>query len=218
MIRNFKTLGLAVLAVMAFGALAASSASAVEFTADKYPVTLHGENPIEKEKFITEAGNVECDSSFHAVATEASSTLTVNPTYTNCKAFTFLNATVSMEGCDYVFTATEGSGDHWKAHVDVVCPAGKSIKIVAATCTATVPAQTGLTTVDITLMTNAGKITDVTVTATTKGIKYNVTNDGFGCPFSGTGEKTGAEYLASEPVTITGLEPGTANKINIGVS
>lgn len=215
MIRDLKILSLVVLV---FGLLAAAPASATQFTASEYPVTIHGQNPIEREKIVMEGGNAECDASFHAEATENSAALTVKPTYVNCRAFGVLNATVSMEGCDYVFKATEGSGDNFKAHVDIACPEGKAIKIVAATCTVTIPAQTGRTTADINLMTNGGLFTDLTVTFTVKGIGYNVTVDGFGCPFSGTGVKTGAEYLSSEPVTMTGLVPGTNTKIEIGVS
>ncbi len=33
------------------------------------------------------------------------------------------------------------------------------------------------------------------------GINYNVTQDGIGCPFNGTGEKTGASYTQTNPVT-----------------
>jgi len=48
--------------------------------------------------------------------------------------------------------------------------------------------QKGLTTVKSTNLANGG----ITLEPEVGGIAYTVTNDGFGCPFSGTGNKTGA--------------------------
>jgi hypothetical protein len=52
---------------------------------------------------------------------------------------------------------------------------------------------------------------DVSVQAAVTGISYTVTQDGFGCPFAGTGAKTGATYTQHSPVTFD-----AANNIHVG--
>ncbi|HEX3173473.1 MAG TPA: hypothetical protein VHQ43_04545 [Solirubrobacterales bacterium] len=173
--------------------------------AGKFPVTIHGTG--HSEKFTTEAGTIECKSTtYHAVASEESSTLTIAPEYKECKAsFLEASATVSMEGCAYVFHVIEKtSTDNYRAESDISCPEGKSIKITAATCSAEIKAQTGRETVDLIDDTEASPKRDITMRPTLTGIAYSVTNDGSLCPFSGTGEKTGGEYTSGENTTLTG--------------
>jgi hypothetical protein len=203
MIRKFRALGLAFLAVTAFAALSAQAAQAVpQFTAAKYPATIDATATGIEEKFVTEAGAVECETShFHGELTAASSTLTVRPTYTSCKAFGFLGITINTEGCHYVFHATEKvATDNYRAHVIISCPAGQSIKITFSTCSAEVKDGQSLTTVDLSTNTAAAP-DDVTVRPTVTGIAYTVTNDGFLCPFSGTGAKTGGKYETGPDAT-----------------
>jgi len=202
MIRSFKILGLLVVAALAMSAAIASSASAeVTFTCSSYECKATGSNTLGNEKFTTEAGTVECDS--HFVVEEygtligtglqaASTTATVTPTYTNCVAFGFLGASVNMDSCDFVFHATEKIAlNVYKHHVDVVCTnAGDAITITAGTCTLDVPAQTGLTTVKTTNLANG----TVTVQPEVNNITINVTKDGIGCPFNGTGHKLGSYH------------------------
>jgi hypothetical protein len=224
---KLRVLGLAFVAVIAFSAVVASAASALEFKAEKYPVTVHGTGSGIGEKFVTEAGAVECEvSHFHGVQTEAEhianpSTLTVHPEYTGCKAFGFLGATITTTGCNYLFhVASKTSVDNYALKVDVECSAGSSIKIVASTCSAEVKAQTGLSSVNVLDTTTASPKRDVDVTPAVKGIAYTVTNDGFLCPFNGTGAKTGGEYSveSGKSITITGQNPSNAaEKIGIEV-
>lgn len=193
MIRKLKVIGLAFVAVLAMSAVAApASQAAPEFTCSPYPCTATGSSAKGAEEFTTEAGTVKCNSHFLVEKvgggdlTGPSQKVTVTPTYTNCEAFGFLSATVNVEECDYVFTATEKLGpDHYVHHVDIVCPTGQSIKITAGTCKAEVKGQTGVTDVT-TLNTKEG----VTVEPTAE-VALVVTQDGFGCPFLGTGNKTG---------------------------
>jgi hypothetical protein len=213
MIRKFRALGLALLAVTAFAALSAQAAQAVpQFTAAKYPATIDATGTGIGEKFVTEAGNVECETShFTGSLAAASSTLTVTPTYTTCKAFGFVNATVNTEECHYTFHATEQVSSHeHRAHVTVSCPAGQSIKITASTCAAEVKGGQSLTTVDLTSTTTPTP-DDVDVRPTVTGIAYTVTNDGFLCPFSGTGAKTGGKYEtgpnATDEITVRCTSP-----------
>lgn len=196
MIRNVKVLGLAVVAVLAMSAMVASAAQAASFVASSYPATFTGSNTKGTEKFHTEAGNVECDSHFEGTESEASSTATAHPKYTECEAFLGLSATVTTTGCNYLFHLTSTTA----ATTDVTCSSG-SILVVAGTCKAEIKPQTGLT--STALKAEGGKIT---VTPSVTGIAYTVTQDGFLCPFKGTGNKTDGEYTGS--VTIANTAAG----------
>jgi hypothetical protein len=191
MIRNLKVLGLALVAVLAMSAMVASAASASQYTGSAYPTTGTGSNTAGNETFTTPGGTVQCDSHFEGTLAAASSTLTVTPKYTNCVAFGFLNATVNMNGCDYLFHSGPAQGGGVYFHtVDIVCPAGKSIVITAGTCVADVGGQTGLAKVKTTNLAGG----TVTVQPEVAGITLNVTTDGFGCPFSGTGHFFGSYH------------------------
>ena len=197
MTRNLKVLGLAFVAVLAMSAVVANAASAANFVASKYPATFTGSNTKGTEKFHTEAGDVECDSHFEGTESGASSTATAHPTYTNCEAFLGLSATVDTTGCNYVFHLTSTTA----ATTDVECAEGKVITVTAGTCKLTIGAQTGLT--STALAASGGKIT---VSPNVSSIKYTVTQDGFLCPFGGTGSKTDGTYTGS--VTIANTASG----------
>ncbi|HST69684.1 MAG TPA: hypothetical protein VLI94_08525, partial [Solirubrobacterales bacterium] len=74
----------------------------IAFRAGTYPATLHASSALGNEVLKTEAGTVECSGSHHDELSEASTTLSLNPTYTSCKAFGFATATVTTSGCAYV--------------------------------------------------------------------------------------------------------------------
>jgi len=193
MIRSLKSLGLALVAVLAMSAVVASAAQATpQYTGSAYPVNGTGTNAVGNETFTTPGGTVQCDSHFSGSLAEPSSTLTVTPKYTNCKAFSFLNATVDMMGCDYLFHAGASLGEGKYSHtVDVVCEEGEGpITITAGTCKADVSSQSGLGTVTTT---NLGDGT-VTVQPNVSEITLNVTEDGFGCPFPGKGHYKGTYH------------------------
>ena len=202
MTRKLKMLGVAFVAVLALSAVAASAASAEgKVTCSSYPCTLTGVSAVGNDTFTTEAGNVECKSHFHSTLNEAVSSLTVIPTYSECKAFGFLNATVAMNGCDYLFTTPKKIGTHeWTSEVHVVCPTGKVIEINAGTCKVTIGAQTPQGHL---IITNTTVPQDIDVRGTFTGINYTVTQDGFGCPFGGTGAKTGATYTQNSAVQVS---------------
>jgi hypothetical protein len=191
MIRNLKTLGLALVAVLAMSVVVASVASAASYTGSSYPTTGTGSNTAGKETLTTSGLTVQCDSHFEGTLSAASSTATVTPKYANCPAFGFLNATIAFNGCDYLFHAGGlAVPGVYNNSVDVVCPAGSGpVTIKAGTCVVDVPAQTGLSNVKTT---NSG--TSVTVQPEVSNITMNVTTDGFGCPFPGTGHQIGSYH------------------------
>jgi hypothetical protein len=208
MTRKIKMLGMALVAVLALTAVAASAASAASYTASSYPTTGTGESALGNDVFTTEAGKVECKSHFSGTLSAKSTDLTVKAHYTECRAFGFLNATVS--DCNYTFTEpTETSADTYHAPVHVVTA---PCTIAAGTCKVTVPTQGPLNSVEITNDTASG---DVTVKANVTGIKYTVTEDGFACPFGGTGEKTGATYTQVNAITFDAVSPSSAT-IDVG--
>ena len=194
MIRNFKVLGLALVAAFAMSAVVASAASA-QFTSNSYPTTVTAVSELGNDVFTVDGTSVECKSHFEGTAAEATTKITITPTYTNCKAFGFLSATVAMNGCDFVF--------HSNGEVDVECPTGKNIVITASSCEVDVGTQTGLESV---ALSNNGNHIDAQ--ANVGEITANVTKDGFLCPLNGTGHKA-ATYTQGEAVTVIPVSGGT---------
>jgi hypothetical protein len=132
MIRNFKVLGLALVAVLAFSAMAASAAQAnkqgIITTENGGAVTLDGVEKGEKENWLEDLERkekVECPGSTivgHKPTTEAetktaeemkeethpllpnkSMKATITPTFVNCHVGAH-KATVTMNGCDFDLT------------------------------------------------------------------------------------------------------------------
>ncbi|HST70770.1 MAG TPA: hypothetical protein VLI94_14075 [Solirubrobacterales bacterium] len=202
MIRNFKTLGLAVIAALALTAVFASAALATgSYTASSYPTTGTGTSASGNDVFTTEAGSVECDAHFEGSLTEASTTFVVQPTYTNCKAFGFATATVTTPDCHLGLSGvTSTGGNAWHANSGTwTCNTGskKPTTIVAGNCEVQVGEQNLTGSMQIT--NNAGG--DISVQASYEKMSYTVTKDGFLCPFAGTGAKTGATYKQASAIT-----------------
>jgi hypothetical protein len=177
-IKTLSTLALATVAV--FAAVPAVS-TASNFTASSYPATFSGTSS--GQVFVLEAGKVECGTTkFSGTLTASSSSVTIEASYSSCKAFGFVSATVNMNGCDYVFS-TFGK---W----DINCGASP-ITISTSTCEATINSQSGLAPLSI-----ANGSGGLWLGPETKSLVYTVTKDGIGCPFSGTGAKTGGNYAS----------------------
>jgi hypothetical protein len=188
--------------------VSASMAGAAEFTTSKYPTTFESKAAKGSWKFTTEGGTAECASTASGTLSAASSTATFSATYTECSAFGFLNPTVNTEGCDYLVHVNSGSGDTYAGKGDTVCPAGKSFKITAGTCALEIPAQAGSVSIEYKNDTVNKRIEG---NVTGSSITYKVTQDGFGCPFSGTGHK-----LATVDQTQAVLIGGTEKPVHIG--
>jgi hypothetical protein len=215
MSRTLRILGVSIFAIVALSAIAASSASAegrytcaLASGGNPYPCAGTAESELGNDTFITEKGTVECKAHFASTLGAASSTLTVTPTYTNCK-FPPFSAKVDMNGCDYTFeTPKTVSTDSWTASAQVTChtaPIRITIPGEGATlCEITVGTQTPGGHVVITNNTTAtGGSGDADVQSTFTAIEYNVVKDGFGCPFEGTGVRNNGQYTQHKPVTVT---------------
>lgn len=178
MTRKLKVLGLALVAMFAMSAVAAS-AQAAKFQAAEYPASITAHSAESDNFFVTDVGVVECSTHhFEGGANEATTTLTVSPTYENCEAFG-LNAEVDTNNCQYVFHLAEGGGPVYTMNVDIDCAVStETIEVITPACVVTVGEQKGLSHV---LAENAGG--DVAIEAAVGGIKYNKT----GALCSGTG-------------------------------
>jgi hypothetical protein len=191
MTRKLNLMGFAVAALMMASAYAASTAPAANFTASQYPTTLTGESAKGNEVITLEGGSVECKGHFVSSSlTEATEELAVTPTYTECRAFGFLSAGVTFKGCGFGLIPLGG----WRIIPIVFCA---SITIHSSTCEVTIPQQER-TSVDI-----ANGSGDITMKMTISGLAYTVVKDGFGCPFAGTGSKTGGTWIQNSAVTLS---------------
>ena len=194
-------------AVVAVSLLAASTSGAANFTASNYPTTLQGGALKGSGKFTSEAGSVECAAESSATLNGQSSTLsTTNTKVTSCSAFGFLTAEIKGEGCYGVVHLASGSGDSYSGLGDLVCPAGAAVVMTMGTCEVKTFPQTGLGSIQFTNETAAKRIA---VKANVTGIAYTVTKDGIGCPYGGTGAKTGAtlsQSTASQLITNNGAD------------
>jgi hypothetical protein len=131
MMRSFKALGMALLAVFAMSAIAASAASANQFHSSVEKTTLTVASN-EDQKFLYESGGktVKCTGvgGSGEANTATTSTVTFNPTYSGCTVdgIAFSTAQVSFNECDYLFhvdaSANEGA-------TDVVCTGSSQITI-----------------------------------------------------------------------------------------
>jgi hypothetical protein len=212
MTRKFKALGLAVFATLAMSAFMASTASATEFTAAKYPVEYKGsQTAAEPHVFKADTFETTCENAeFSGTLSTKNTTATLTPVYTGCTS-AGLNATVDMKGCDYLFHLPEGSATHVDATVDLRCEGAEpTITAGGGLCVIHVePNQLGLS--KVTLSNNHPNITAY---AEVKGIKANLTDvGGFFCPFAGDTTVSTAEYTGH--LTVSGVEPGTENPITI---
>jgi hypothetical protein len=182
--RRIRILGLAITAVFALSAVAASAASATLFEAETYPVTVKAEGT--GQEFTVESGTINCKGTFEGalpLPLKAEETLKVNPAYTECK-FAALGITeVKMNGCQFKL--------HTNGVVDVECPTGKVIEVHTLTCDVKVGTQLGLKSVTYKNLNEAqfGKgaspFAEVEVTSNVEKIKYE---ESTGCTKPGTHE------------------------------
>ncbi len=133
MARSFKTLGLALMAVLALSAVAASHASAAKFTSGGgYPQTILGEDVGANDKTTISNGPIICNGeTYKGTITAATSTLLVTPNYINCRTegAAFDNVTKTHNGCNLEFTVTATqTKDIDKGTVHLRCPGPKWIE------------------------------------------------------------------------------------------
>lgn len=217
MSHNLKAFSLTLAAMLAIGAVATAlpAQATPVFETEVYPATLDGESTGQATIFKLGSAEIECEKSTFSgtlatVGGKPPSAITISRSYSNCT--TKLNmheypTTVEASGCAFVIHATEKvDAINYKAHVDIECQTGGEIEFriyeskethesKQTMCEYTIPAQTGLTSVNLV---NKNAIpADVTVSPLVSGIKYEV--DGpLGCGFGGTkGTYTGSTTMTA---------------------
>lgn len=154
MTRYMKALGLAVLAILAMGALTAQGASAEkaqEFHSDGSWTVGTGASTGKMKLTIGAVGSVECNATFEdqsggvekSANTYVSDMLTVTPRFTEC-TFGGQPATFNVNHCAFVLDSdtTEGNpegGEH--ANVEIECAVSDKIQIHTINCTVTIVSQ-----------------------------------------------------------------------------
>jgi len=196
MTRKLKALGLAFVAVLAFGALSATAASAASFHSEVEHTIIDGAQPVaEDDVFTVNAGTVKCTSATYTgtQSTATNETVTVTPSYSGCTAFGFVNAPIDVNGCTYTFNAANDD-------LIITCPEGKTITVTAFNCHVDVGSQTIGTGISY-HNGGSGKTRDVTATANLSGLTYTQTSKTFpGCT---NGTFTNGTYKGSGTVTGT---------------
>jgi hypothetical protein len=212
---NLKVLGLALLALFALGAVAASSASAVPFFhSDKEKTVLTAEGT--GATFGTKSSiiSVTCKKEIFSGTTNEKTvtSVTVHPTYKECKAEPFGNATVTTTGCNYILYAEttqhpktpELGGEETDSPVELECEAGKAITIAAPGCTITITTKAGEKLHGV-IYDNENNLEtekrDVKVTVTVDKIKYK--SAGFGCGLGGIKAEGEDGFLTNKTGTTT---------------
>jgi hypothetical protein len=194
MLYELKKLGAALVAALALSLIATSMSAAAEFTASNYPASWSGVATKGTGTFVSEAATVDCRGSGSGTLSKASGTVKIeNIAATECEPiFGFNTPTVHTNGCWALVHVTAGEKDSFSGPSDLECPAGKAIVTTAATCETQILPQTGTVTLEYKNNTEKGYV-EAKVTAS--NVTYSVTKDGFGCPFNGTGVKTGGKIV-----------------------
>jgi len=201
MTRKLKTLGLAFVAVLAFGALSATAASAAtSFHSEQAHTILDGAQPVaEDDVFTVKAGTVKCTSATYSGTTSSATTttVTVTPAYSGCTAFGFVSTPIDVNGCTYTFNATNDDL--------VISCAGSPITVTAFNCYVKVGSQTASTGISYSTA-GSGTSRDVTAKANITGLKYSQESKSFpGCT---GGSFEDGKYVGSGTVTGTNTTGG----------
>jgi len=133
MTRTLKSLVLVVVALAAFAAVGAATASAEEFHSETENTTLTG-TQVENHKMTFAAGTLKCKASFEGlVESKTSESFELTPTYSEC-TLAGVAAVFDRNGCTLKFTT-------FGFFFDIKCPAGKKFEITAPGCTIDIPSQ-----------------------------------------------------------------------------
>jgi hypothetical protein len=203
--KHVKMLGLAAVAATALMAFAgAASASAAEFHSSAASASLVG-NQSTSHKFTVTGGSVTCTTAEFkgtGAASGHSATQKMTPTYSGCKAFGFVNATIDMTGCEYNFhAAASGVG----TTVDLEGCSGGSAEIkssfLGSNCKVEVFNKTGINGITFENQTPRSFLLEKT---NSTNIKYKVTEDTGACPLNGGEEASTGKYEGNSEVKANG--------------
>ena len=184
----------------------AQLASAAEFKAGAYPAKLTGLQlttmhlKFEKSTLETECEFIKMESNGNMAAATSTLQFSVDFHYEGkkCSGLGFAKATIEMNGCELLFHLTAGGADNFGGTMDIVCPAGESMKVVAATCEVSIGAQNGLGPISFTRNTASDDMTFGFAVGGT--MAYNRVKDGLLCPLAKTGALNDGDFIGSATV------------------
>lgn len=221
MIRNLKTLGFALAAILALGVVASSAALAQQgvLTSDgpvKLNLAQRGAVGSGANALTAFGGKIECPASIYAgyalnatphglIEKFGTTSVTLVPTYVNCFAETgfVFPTTVDMNGCDYAFQfGKTTSEDTYSATTDIVCPKEQRVQWtvflgpahMTKACTLSVGPQTGLAGINITTNTSSD---DLVIAGTLENVHIEESG--------ACGAKTTTEGKIDLDLTVTGV-------------
>lgn len=211
---RLKGLTLALIVVLAMGALTAAGAGAAKLTAAAYPATLDG-GPLVKTGFKIAGKQITCESTTFSAPTleKATETLVIGRSYSGC-SIGGLPVTFTMNGCAFELHIENVNA----ANVDIVCEgiAGIEVHVYAnatdhaagkSLCLYELIPQNGLKVVELANV--AGGHVDITPNV--KNISYK--------RLSGTmllcGAATGSDGTYTGSTTVSGTNGGA--KVNLEV-
>ncbi len=200
-IRRLKEIGVALVALFALNAAAASSAWAVaELNPEQAPAVLRGVNNSQEKLEFNLQGNSEkfkivCQ--FIAiegkVTTKTVTQVTLTPEFSWCQVGVN-KLTPKVNGCKYVWKMTAAL----TAKLDIAgCTTGKVIEFATFGCTITIPEQTGLS--HVTFQNIAWMPNYIFINQTISGLTY--VQDGMLCPASEGTKKTDGELTGQQSMT-----------------
>ena len=202
--KKLRTVAIALAVSFAFGAVAASAASAGTFRAESYPARITGEQTTQVV-FTGVVGTWKCGGlGMQGELKGESTTLNLTPTYSEC-SWAGIAATINMEGCTYEYVAgntVEEKETKVQATMNVRCPGGKEAKLTLTNgCTIRIPEQTGLGSVTAETTATSPSVVDLQLNIT--GETYRVENGNLcpNTPANGTytnGTLSGVERLIAE--------------------
>jgi hypothetical protein len=179
--RNFKTLGLALVAALALGVTAAASASAEPFylTAEAASADLVGEQ-FNTATTTIDIGTVKCGVIRYegTLPARAAREITITPTYKECQ-LAGLPIEVDTNSCGYRFTMASKEGSSYEGEAAVLCEeAGDSITFISklgstTKCIVHVGAQEGLKSVTYE---KSGSPSEIRANLAITGIAYSQTS------------------------------------------
>ncbi|TMK58183.1 MAG: hypothetical protein E6G51_03520 [Actinobacteria bacterium] len=218
MTRILKSLGLALVAMAALGAMMASGASAqIQATTFNTNTNVHeaatqSVSTIETSVFRIVAGGVPvtCEKeTYTGTLTGTDPNPTVKPSYEGCHAIiggATSSATIETHGCEYKFSATAGSADKFTGTAAIVNCSKEfpSITITTGTgCVVHVDEANNTAVNGVTYENNtATKPTDVTITLNGTNVHSEVTGGLLTCGTS-AGTKTNGTFVGKVTVKAT---------------
>ena len=211
-----KVIGLAIVAVLAVGALASSAMALPALEIANANVTVMGEP--KSETLTVDGGNAVCNNlTFNnltgTTTSNGATNISLHPVCNDATAFGFIHATWNTDNCNYkaMASGTQTEMTYSSGEITIECGANPiTISAGSGTCVATIGTQnipSGIDFRNTTPEQNGDGFMDFDIVATNASVAVKKNADNFGCLFSGTGNTVGT-YNATITVTCNNVTNG----------